>query len=209
MAAGSHLGRAVRLEMRGRIRVGAWLRFRAVWEGDGRSFSWRATAGPGRLSLLRVHDRFAAGAGFMDVRLRAPMRLPALKLLHAENDDVARSGAGRAALEALWAPMALLPDRGVSWRAEANDLIVATWQVPPEQPELHIRIGPHGEVRSYVAQRWRGAKDGYVPFGADVQAEAQFGPVTIPSRLTAGWGHGTADWSPFFSAEVTAAEPLD
>jgi hypothetical protein len=210
LAPGTPLSRGVHLEMRGHIKVGAWLRFRSVWEGDGRSFSWRATAGPGRLSLLRVHDQFSAGRGFMDIRLRTALRrLPALKLLHAQGEDVARSGAGRAALEALWAPMALLPDRGVSWRADSHDLIVASSEVPPERPELHIRIGPDGQVRSYSALRWRGGKQGYVPFGVDVLAETRFGPLTIPGRLTAGWGHGTADWSPFFRAEVTAADLLD
>jgi hypothetical protein len=104
--------------------------------------------------------------------------------------------------------MALLPDRGVSWRADGHDLIVASWDVPPERPEVHIRIGPEGQVQSYSAERWRSTDDGYVPFGVDVLAEARFGTVTIPSRLTAGWGHGTADWSPFFNAEVAAAEPL-
>ena len=210
LAAGTRLSRGVRLQMRGEIRVGAWLRFRSVWEGDGRSFSWRATAGPGPLRLLRVHDQFAAGRGSMDIRLRPPLRrLPVLRLLHAENEDVARSGAGRAALEALWVPMALLPDRGVRWRAESHDLIVASWEVSPEQPELHIRIGPGGQVRSYSALRWRSTKHGYVPFGADVLAESRFGGLTIPSGLTAGWGHGTADWSPFFKSEVTAADLLD
>ena len=29
----------VRLRLSGRIRVGPWLRFASVWEGDGRSFS--------------------------------------------------------------------------------------------------------------------------------------------------------------------------
>lgn len=94
-AAGAPRQRGIRLQPAGRIRVGAWLRFTSVWEGDGRSFSWRATAGPGSLPLLRVHDRFGDGAGSMDIRLRS------LKLLHAENADPTRSGAGRAALEAL------------------------------------------------------------------------------------------------------------
>ena len=143
LAAGTRLSRGVRLEMRGRIKVGVWLGFGSVWEGDGRSLSWRANAGPGPLRLLRVHDQFAAGRGFMDIRLRTPFRpLPALKLLHAANDDVARSGACRAALEALWAPMSLLPDRGVRWRAESDDRVVASWEVPPEQPEVNIGIGP-------------------------------------------------------------------
>ena len=47
-----------------------------------------------------------------------------------------------------------------------------------------------------------------MPFGADVEAERRFGAVTIPSRLTAGWWHGTDTWAPFFRCEVTAAEPL-
>ncbi|HSI81569.1 MAG TPA: DUF6544 family protein [Solirubrobacterales bacterium] len=202
------LERGMHLEIRGEVRVGTWLRFVSVWDGDGRSFSWRARAGLGPLRWLRVHDRFADRRGSMDIRFGVPTRrLPALRLLHAENEDVSRSGAGRAALEALWVPMALLPDRDLRWRAESDELIVASFDVPPERPELRIRIAPDGGVRSYSALRWRGRKDGYVPFGADVHAETRFGGVTIPSRLTAGWGHGTAAWSPFFKAEVTAAEP--
>lgn len=198
------LARGARLRLGGTIKVGVWLRFDSVWEGDGRGFSWRATCGPGSLRPLRVHDQFAAGIGFMDIRLR-----PAVKLLHVENDDAARSGAGRAALEALWVPGALLPDRGVSWRAESDDVIVATWDVPPEQPELHISIGPDGAVTSYRAQRWRDGKSGYVPFGAEVHAERTFDGATIPSRITAGWGHGTPGWAPFFRGEVVAVDAID
>jgi hypothetical protein len=204
LADGAPLRRGARLSLSGRIRVGAWLRFDSVWEGDGRSFSWRATCGPGPFGLLRVHDQFRDGTGFMDIRLRPPLKsLPGLKLLHAENEDAARSGAARAALEALWVPAALLPSRGVRWRAESDDVIVATWAVPPEAPELHITIDADGAVRSYWALRWQGAKDGYVPFGADVHGERTFGDVTVPSRLTAGWGHSTQKWAPFFQGEVT------
>jgi len=203
IADGAPLAHGARLALSGHIRVRAWLRFSSVWEGDGRSFSWEATAGPGPLPLLHVHDRFADGVGSMDIRLRPPLkRLPELRLVHAEDADVARSGAGRAALEALWAPPVLLAHRGVTWRAESDELVVATWDVPPETPELRITIGPDGAVRSYRAQRWRSAKDGYVPFGADVHAERTFGDFTIPGRLTAGWGHGTDAWSPSFRCEV-------
>jgi hypothetical protein len=146
----------------------------------------------------------------MDIRLRMPLRrLPALKLLHADNDDVARSGAGRAALEALWVPEALLPERGVRWRAESDERIVATWDVPPETPELRFSVAPDGAVRSYSALRWGDRESGYVPFGAAVSAECNFAGVTIPSRITAGWGHGTPRWAPFFKGEVIAVERID
>jgi len=204
VAHGVPLTPRVRLDLTGRIRVGAWLRFGSVWQGDGRSFSWRATAGPGPFPVLRVHDSFADGVGAMEVALRPPLaRLPALRLLHARDEDVARSGAGRAALEALWSPACLLPSRGVRWRAESDDVIVATWAVPPEDPEVRITIAADGAVRSYRAQRWRSGEAGYVPFGAEVHAERTFGGLTVPSRLTAGWGHGTPAWAPFFEAEVT------
>lgn len=186
LADGAPLAHGARLLMDGTIKVGLRLRFDSVWEGDARSFSWCASCGPGGLRPLHVHDQFADGIGFMDIRLRSPLRrLPPLKLLHVENDDAARSGAGRAALEALWVPGALLPDRGVEWRAEADDLIVARWDVPPERPELRISIAPDGAVTSYRAQRWRDSKSGYVPFGSDVHAEHTFDKATIPSRITA------------------------
>ena len=190
----------VRLQLRGRIKVGVWLRFDSVWEGDGHSFSWRARVGPRSLRLLDVHDEFADRRGSMHVAIRR------LVLVDAHDEDTARSAAGRAALEAIWTPGALLPERGVRWRTESHDEIVATWDLPPERPEVHLGIGSHGEVRFTRAMRWRSRRDGYVPFGADVHDERSFDGVTIPTTITAGWGHGTADWSPFFEASVTGVE---
>ena len=193
-------GRRVRLQLSGRIKVGAWLHFDSVWEGDGHSFSWRARAGPGPLRLLDVHDQFADGRGSMHVAMRR------FALVNAHDEDTARSGAGRAALEAFWAPGALLPGRGDEWRALSHDEIVATWDVPPERPEVHLGIGARGEVRFTRAQRWRNQRDGYASFGADVHEERTYGGLTIPTYITAGWGHGTAEWSSFFDARVTGFE---
>ncbi len=206
LAAGAPTSPGVRLRMEGRIRVGRWLPFRATWDGDGRSLSWRAAVGPGRLTLLRVADRFADARGSMDVRLPAGIRL-----VHAEDADTTRSAAGRAAVEAVWAPAGLLPQHGVDWRAEADDLIVATWDVPPERPEVHIRIGADGAVRSSCVMRWDNGDHGlrgYIPCGADVHAETRFGDLTIPSRLTAAWWYGTPREAPFFEARILAAEAV-
>src|SRR5947209_14197769 len=181
-------GRQVRLQLEGRIKVGAWLRFDSVWEGDAHSFSWRARAGPGPLRLLHVHDQFADGRGSMRVAVGGHA------LVDAHDEDTARSGAGRAALEAIWTPGALLPERGVRWRAESDDEIVATWDVPPEQPEARLGIGADGDVRFARALRWRDRRAGYVHFGAEVHEERRFDALTIPTRITAGWGHGTPGW---------------
>ena len=203
LAEGAPPAARARLRIRGRIKVGGWLRFDSVWEGDGRSYDWRALCGLGALRPLRVHDRFAEGTGLMDIRLR-----PGLRLLHAAGDDTARSGAGRAAIESDWVPGSLLPHCGVTWRAEAENVIVAVFDVPPERPEIRFRLGPDGQVRSQSTRRWQGARSGYVPFGVDVHAERTFDGVTIPSRFLGGWGYGTPKWAPFFDGEIYEFEPL-
>ena len=151
---GAPLGAGVRLRIRGRIKVGAWLPFRATWHGDGRSFLWPARVGWGPLGVLRAVDRFADGAGSMDVRLFG--RVP---VIHVDDADTTRSAAGRAAVEAaIWAPAALLPSRGVEWRTEREDVIVASWDVPPERPEVRLELDAAGGVRSCSVMRGTAAR---------------------------------------------------
>src|SRR5436190_90505 len=181
--------RGVRLQMKGRIRAGTWLPFRAWQESDGRSFVWRARVGPGRLTLLTVVDRFAVGVGATEGRLFGRRRV-----FRAEGIDTSRSAAGRAGLEAVFAPMSLLPDRGVSWRAEEETVIVATVDVPPERPELPLRIDRGGALRSVSALRWGNAGQrafGYIPCGCEVRAERRFGDVVVPSSVAVGWWFAT------------------
>jgi hypothetical protein len=198
--------RGVRLEMKGRIRAGRWLPFSARQESDGRSFTWRARVGVGRLTLLTVVDGFAAGIGSTEGRLFGRRRV-----LHAEGPDTSRSAAGRAALEAVFAPMSLLPDRGVSWRAEEEALIVASLDVPPERPELRLRIDGDGALRSVSTLRWGNAGQrefGYIPCGCEVRAERRFGDLVVPSSVEVGWWFGTPRYAPFFEAEVLALAPI-
>jgi hypothetical protein len=186
---------AVRLRMTGRIKLGAWLPFTAVEECDGRSFAWRARVGP-----LHVADRFADGAGAMTGRLYGRRAV-----FDVSSEDVTRSSAGRAALEAIWCPGALTPERGVTWRAERDDLIVAAWDVPPERPEVRLRIAPDGALRQVSALRWGNAGRrafGYIPCGCEVHAERRFGDVVVPSEVTVGWWFGTPEYAPFFTARV-------
>jgi hypothetical protein len=191
--------------MRGRIKVGRWLPFKADWEGDGRSFVWRARAAWGLVRTIDRYDRNATGS--LNVRL-----LGLIPVTKADDRDTVRSGAGRAAVEAAnWTPMSLLPDQGVSWQAVSDEEIVAAWEVPPERPEVHLRIDHDGALRQSWVNRWDNGvhgERGYIPCGGDVLAERRFGSLTIASRLCVGWWFGTPHYEPFFEAEILGAEPI-
>jgi hypothetical protein len=206
LAPGAPLGVGVRLTMEGRIKAGAWMSFEAEWQGDGRSFEWRARAGrPFR--PLRVVDRYAGGSGGVDVRL-----LGRIGLVHSHGEDTTRSAAGRAAIEAaVWAPASLLPSWGVAWHAENDDEIVAIWEVPPERPEVHIKIDHAGAVRSVSVMRWNDGshgRRGHIRCGGEVQAERRFADLVLASEITVGWWFETPRWAPFFEARVLNARPL-
>ena len=150
------------------------------------SFIWRAHVGLGPLTLFRVLDSFVPGSGVMDVCLFGRARI-----VHSEDENTARSSAGRAALDAAaYAPPILVSHPGLRCAARSDELIVCRWDVPPERPEVHIRIDHQGAVRSVSALRWgkMGTKDyQYIPYGGDVFAERRCGDYQLPSGLTTGW----------------------
>jgi uncharacterized protein DUF6544 len=202
VADGAPLPRALRLSMSGRIRAGRWLPFTAEQRTTRSSFAWTARVGPGPLTLLEVADAYADGKGSTRGRLFG--RLP---VFGAADADTARSAAGRAALEAVaFAPATLLAGDGVTWRAERDDLIAASWQLPPERPEVRVALGPAGAPRSVSALRWGDDGEGghaYVPCGCDVHGERRFGAFTVPGSVTVSWWWGTPRRAPFFRAAIT------
>jgi hypothetical protein len=203
---GAPLPNGVRMAMGGRIKVGLWLPFTAEQTVDGRSFTWRARVGRGLLTPLQVTDRYANAAGSTEGRL-----LGRVTLFHTEDVDTARSAATRAAIESVvFAPPSVLPFRGVAWRAETEHSIVARFDLPPERPEVRLRIDEHGAIRTVTAQRWGNAGETtfqYIPFGGDVHAERRFGDLVLPSTLSVGWWFETPRYAPFFRAEITAVRP--
>jgi len=140
-----------RLSMVGRIKVGRWLAFDAEQEMAriGHAFTWTARAGLGPIRPLRVVDRYRPGAGSTEGRLFGRLRF-----MHADDRDTARSAAGRAAVESIMDPASLLPDNGVIWQAEHDDLIVARFDVPPERAEVRLRVNATGALRSVEITRW-------------------------------------------------------
>lgn len=203
---GAALPEGVRMAMSGRIKVGLWLPFTAEQTVDGRSFTWRARVGRGRLTPLRVTDRYADAAGGTEGRL-----LGRVTVFHAHGGDTARSAATRAAIESVvFAPPSVLPNRGVDWRAESENVIVARFDLPPERPEVRARIDEHGAIRTVSAPRWGNAGEKtfrYIPFGGKVHAERRFGDLLLPSTLSVGWWFDTPRYAPFFHADITAVTP--
>jgi hypothetical protein len=200
---GSPLGSGVALTMAGRIKVGIWMPFTAEQVIDGRSFCWEARVGRGPIKPLRVVDRYADGQGSTEGRL-----LGRIRLFRDDDTDTARSAATRTALESVaFAPASLLPGSSVSWRAEDDDLIVARFDLPPEHPEVRVRIDGQGAVRDLSALRWGNAgleSFGYIPCGCEVHSERRFGGLTLPSSISVGWWFGTARYEPFFRATLVA-----
>ena len=198
---GAALTSGVRMAMSGRIKVGLWLPFTAEQTVDGRSFIWRARVGRGALTLLRVIDRYADAAGSTEGRL-----LGRLTLFHAQDVNTARSAATRAAIESVvFAPPSVLPGRGVAWRAETENVIVARFDLPPERPEVRMRIDEHGAIRTVSALRWGNAGEKtfqYIPFGGEIHAERRFGDLLLPSALSVGWWFETPRYAPFFKAHI-------
>jgi hypothetical protein len=203
---GASLPSAVRLRMSGRIRVGRWLPFTAEQDLDGRSFAWRASMRLGPLTLLKVTDRYDRGAGSMEGRLLGRVRVFA-----AADANTTRSAAGRVALESVtWMPAGVVPARGVSWRVEDADQIVAGFDLAPERPRVRARIDGDGAIRSVWAYRWGDAGEGrfeYLPCGGEVHAEHRFGDFTVPSAITVGWRFGTPRYEPFFEARILDIAP--
>jgi hypothetical protein len=207
IATGAALPRAMRLTMRGRVKADLWLPFGAEEEVDGRSFAWRARVGLGPLTVVEIADRYSHGVGSSEGVLfrRRPLFAKA-------DEDTARSAAGRAALESVvFAAPCVLPQRGVAWRAESDERLVARFNLPPERPEIEVRIDARGAMEQVSAARWGpldGESYGYVPCGCDVRAARRFGDFTIPSQLTVSWRFGGPRQTPFLKAEITAAEPI-
>jgi hypothetical protein len=203
---GAPLPNGVRMTMSGRIKVGLWLPFTAEQTVDGRSFTWRARVGHGRLTPLRVVDRYSEEAGSTEGRL-----LGRVTLFRSKGVDTARSAATRTAIESVvFAPASVLPGRGVAWRAETEDIIVARLHLPPERPEVRLRIDEHGAIRTVTAERWGNAGEKsfrYIPFGGDIHAECRFGDLVLPSTLSVGWWFETPRYAPFFRAQITAVTP--
>jgi hypothetical protein len=206
IAPGAPLVRSVQLRMRGSIRVGRWIPFRAREVLDPRrGFVWTARAG----GVVTGSDRYLDGRGAMRWTI-----LGVLPVVRSDGPDTSRSGAGRAGGEALWLPTAVHPRFGVAWDAIDASHVRARFTVGDTPIELRHTIDRAGLVTATVFERWgdpdRTGTFAWHPCGGDVTGYGTFGPLTIPAAGSIGWGHGTDRWTTgeFFRYRLTSVEPM-
>ena len=205
IAPGTALATSAWLRMRGHIKVGRWLPFRARQVlSPHQGFVWTARAA----WLIAGSDRYLDGAGAMEWKLAG-----LVTVAHGEGAEVSRGAAGRAGAEGIWLPTALLPRFGVRWAAPAPDRVTAAFEVGETPLELDLRLDPDGRVVSLAFDRWGdpggGGGFGWHRFGGELTGYASFGGLTIPSAGRLGWFYGADRWDEgeFFRYRITDLQP--
>jgi hypothetical protein len=206
IAPGTPLANAVRLRLRGEIKLRRWLPFTAeqvVHRVHG--FIWRASARMNGLAI-RGFDRLVDGEGEMQWKL-----LGLFPVMTASGPDISRSAAGRFVTESAWLPSMFCSD-GVSWTTEGQVVAVAHVNVFGEPAHFAITVDEIGRALSVKLARWgnpEGTAFHYADFGAIAEEERTFAGFTVPSRIRAGWHFGTERFErdgEFFRATVEEAE---
>lgn len=204
---GAPLHQAIRLRMRGEIKLGKWRPFEAEqvirW---GRGMVWRARAKLGPLSISG-QDALVDGQGQMRWRLAG-----LVPVMSAEGPDVTRSAAGRLELESTLLPSVLLDD-DVRWIPSDDERVAqAAVHVPGGDGLVTITVDGTGRLVSASMPRWgnpEGREHHEVPFGVWLDGERRAGGYAISAEISAGWWFGTprfASEGEFFRAEILAFE---
>jgi hypothetical protein len=202
---GTPLARSVGLSMRGSIKLGRWLPFRARQLLSPRGFVWKARVA----GLITGADHYLDGVGGMDWRLAGR-----LTVAHEEGPDVSRSSAGRGGAESVWLPTALLPRFGVRWSAEDETHISAAYHLDDTALDLRFSLAPSGQLLDLVFPRWgdpdRTGTWGWHPFGGEFSAHRSVEGLTVPAAGRFGWNYGTDRWpaGEFFRFRLTELRPL-
>lgn len=127
-----------------------------------------------------------------------------IPVVSAHGRDVGDSAAGRLAGESIFVPTAF----SLAQWAGDEDVASATWTVAGHEDTVHLDVAENGALRGLRMQRWGNPNGGTFarhPFTVTVDAERNFGGITIASRIRAEWGTGDGSDGEFFRAEISDA----
>ena len=178
------------LTMEGEIKLNRWFPFtaRQILQPT-RGFVWNASVGWWWLRF-RGGDAHWKGRGSLDFRLAG-----FVPLVRASGTEVDRSAAGRLAIEAVvWAPHALLPQAGASWRPVDDERATVSQLIDGEPHDVTVTVAPDGGLREVYMMRWGnpgGAEYQLLPFGGSVSAIEVFDGHSIATAGTVGWWWGS------------------
>ena len=218
IAPGTKIASAVRLKMRGEIKLKQWIPFTAeqviCWE---HGLIWSATAWMNGFLPIVGSDRIIDGIGAMQWKL-----LGLFPVMTASGTDITRSSVGRLQSESLCLPSVFCGD-DVSWTStESSELdsnLHSSFVVQGERAELDFTIvgkasaveNGTGRLKTFKLPRWGnpdGAEFRYVDFGGILEEEGTFCGYTIPTRLRVGW-YFCSEWfepeGEFFRATIDDA----
>lgn len=178
--------------MHGSIRLGDWRTFQAAQRltpSDG--FVWSANANLFGMPVVGF-DRYTRGSGQMRWLL-----LNLFPVMRGSGVDVSRSSAGRHAGELLTFVPAAALDRAVSWSRDGGERATAHLRVGSWSFDVTVTVDESGALRELMMRRWGsigGQPFAEHVFGASFEGEVNGDGFTVPSRVTAGWHHGTDRW---------------
>lgn len=199
------LASSVQVKMHGLIRLKQqWMPMQAMEILTTEGFLWRATVGTGLVRFL-VADRYINRSGQVHVMLWG-----AIPIVKQQDFNITRASIGRLAIEYIWLPSALLPQRGVQWQASADNIITASFKIDAEPITLTFVIDLNGRLLKVMMPRWGEdkleKKFVYLPYGATFSEETTFEGYTVPSQIGVGWGFGTERYEETFRATVSQAD---
>ena len=134
-------------------RPNAWAPFTA--EQDVRpgppGFVWDARVAMMPLVPVRVRDSYIGGEGAMRASIAAFVPI----VDQHGTPEMAAASLQRFLAEAVWYPTALLPRKGLSWSAINDTSARVTLTDGSVTVSLDVSFGPHGEIETISAMRYR------------------------------------------------------
>jgi len=202
---GTPLASSVQVKMHGSFKLKQeWMPMQAIEILSTAGFLWQGSVGTGFVRLF-VADRYVNQSGQVYVTLWG-----AMPIVNQQDANITRASIGRLAIEYIWLPSALLPQREVQWQAINNNVITASFKIDEEPISLTLEIDGNGRLLKVMMPRWGEDKQEkgfvYLPYGAAFSEEATFEGYTVPSQMSVGWWFGTERYEETFRATLDQAD---
>ncbi|HYW02361.1 MAG TPA: DUF6544 family protein [Gammaproteobacteria bacterium] len=203
IALGAPLRATVRMNMAGRMSARPGGR-RAAFSArevlvPGRGFVWRARIQRRPLSLTRT-EAYLDGTGRRSVAL-----LGVVPWRHRDGADASIGNRAVLALQSIWDPAALLPFRGVQWKAMDATHAVAVIEIDGRGVPLTLEVSARGELRAASVPCPR-TDDPGGRLRLRVRRQMRVAGFRVPSRVSAGWQTATGADRPIAETVILAAE---